>query len=428
MNRIHFTILRSPRAFLYQTMGAMVIGIIAGFILTMLGFGRLNAALDTYFLTPVKTMYINALKMIVAPVVFFSIASCIVQFSNLKELGRIGGRVILLYITTTIIAVVVGLMVFYVFKPGSAMSVGVDAGSAEAIASQTMDVSIKDTIVSIVPSNFIQPFVESNMLQLIFLAVISGITAGLIGEYSDMVKSLFETFNELFLKITTLIIKFMPLAVFCSICSMILNMGISTILSVLGMLGTFLVGLLCMIVVYCLIIAIAGRINPLHFLKRYASSMLQVFSMGSSNAAIPVNMQACEKMGVDKKVYCLSLPLGATLNMDGTCVYMAVFTLALARVYGIQITESSLAAMVISIIVLSMGAPGIPGSGLICLSMLLTQVGVPVEAVGLVMGIDSFVGMFRSMSNCTGDVAISILVARLEKMLDMDKYNNVRVR
>ena len=204
-------------------------------------------------------------------------------------------------------------MVFYVFKPGSAMSVGVDAGS-----SQTMDVSIKDTIVSIVPSNFIQPFVESNMLQ--------------------------------------------------------------------------------------------------------------VFSMGSSNAAIPVNMQACEKMGVDKKVYCLSLPLGATLNMDGTCVYMAVFTLALARVYGIQITESSLAAMVISIIVLSMGAPGIPGSGLICLSMLLTQVGVPVEAVGLVMGIDSFVGMFRSMSNCTGDVAISILVARLEKMLDMDKYNNVRVR
>ncbi|MBR1635802.1 MAG: cation:dicarboxylase symporter family transporter [Lachnospiraceae bacterium] len=173
---------------------------------------------------------------------------------------------------------------------------------------------------------------------------------------------------------------------------------------------------------------IAVKNNPLHFLKRYASSMLQVFSMGSSNAAIPVNMQACEKMGVDKKVYCLSLPLGATLNMDGTCVYMAVFTLALARVYGIQITESSLAAMVISIIVLSMGAPGIPGSGLICLSMLLTQVGVPVEAVGLVMGIDSFVGMFRSMSNCTGDVAISILVAWLEKMLDMDKYNNVRVR
>ena len=260
------------------------------------------------------------------------------------------------------------------------------------------------------------------MLQLIFLAVISGIAAGRIGRYSDMVKSLFETFNELFLKITMFIIKFMPIAVFCSICSMILSMGVETILSVLSMLGTFLVGLLCMIMIYCTILGIAGRVNPLYFLRSYAPTMLQVFSMGSSNAAIPVNMQACDKMGVAKKIYCLSLPLGATLNMDGSCVYMAVFTLALAKTYGVQITGSAITAMIISIIVLSMGAPGIPGPGLICLSMLLTQVGVPVEAVGLVMGIDAFIGMFRTMSNCTGDVAVSILVARLEKMLDMDKF------
>ena len=242
-----------------------------------------------------------------------------------------------------------------------------------------------------------------------------------------MVKSLFETFNELFLKITTLIINFMPLAVFCSICSMMLSVGFSTILSVLGMLATFLVGLLCMMCVYCIILAVVGRINPLCFVKKYAPSMLQVFSMGSSNAAIPVNMQACDNMGVDKKVYCLSLPLGATLNMDGHCVYMAVFTLALAKTYGVTITGSALTAIIISIIVLSMGAPGIPGSGLICLSTLLTQVGVPIEAVGLVMGIDSFVGMFRCMSNSAGDVAVSILVAKLENMLDMGKYNNISV-
>lgn len=133
-------------------------------------------------------------------------------------------------------------------------------------------------------------------------------------------------------------------------------------------------------------------------------------------------MEACDRMGVARKIYCLIIPLGATLNMDGGCVYMGVFSLALAQTYGIRVTAASLVAMIISIIVMSVGAPGIPGSGLICLSVLLTQIGVPTEAVGLVMGIDALVGMFRCMSNCTGDVVTSILVAKKENLLDMDKY------
>ena len=133
-------------------------------------------------------------------------------------------------------------------------------------------------------------------------------------------------------------------------------------------------------------------------------------------------MEACEKMGVAKKIYCLIIPLGATINMDGGCVYMGVFSLALAKSYGVNVPSSAIVAMIISIIVMSVGAPGIPGSGLICLSVLLTQIGVPTEAVGLIMGIDAFVGMFRCMSNCTGDVVTSVLVAKKENLLDMEKY------
>lgn len=423
-NRFSITSSKSKNSFLFQTLGALFLGIIIGLILSHVGNSNFNSSLDNYLLVPLKTMYLNGLKMVVAPVVFFSIVSCIVNFSDISELGRVGARVLSLYLFTTFIAVGVGIGLFFIFSPGSALPSEAAILSAQDITSKTMDVSIKDTIVNIVPSDFVQPFLESNMLQLIFLAVICGIAAGMIGRYSYMVKAIFQAFNDLFLKITTIIIHFLPIAVFCSICSMMMNMGISALKSVLGMFGTFILGLICMMIVYCLIMAIVGHMNPIPFIKKYPSTMIQVFSMASSNASIPLNMKACESLGISKKIYSLSIPLGATVNMDGSCVYMAIFALALAKTYGIPITGASITGLVLSIVVLSIGAPGIPGSGLICLSVLLTQIGVPTEAVGLIMGIDSLVGMFRCMSNCTGDVAMSVVVARKENAIDMEKFNH----
>ena len=418
------TIIRSKKAFLYQTLGAMILGIVAGMVLSAVAPGEMNSALNENVLVPVKTMYMNALKMIVAPVVFFSIVSCIVRFSDLSELGRVGGRVIVLFLATTCVAVAVGVASFLLFKPGQPLDAGQVVADASSITSQKMDVSIKDMIVNIVPANFLKAFIDSNMLQLIFMAVLCGVAAGLIGKYSEMVKSIFEAFNELFLKVTTLIIRVMPLAVFCAICSMMLTMGLDTIRSVLGILGTFLFGLAVMALLYCLILLVLGRMNPGPFMKKYAPMLLQVFSMASSNASIPINMEACKKLGIDKKIYSLSIPLGATLNRDGTCIHLAVFALALAQTYGVEVTGATLVGMIVSIIVLSMGAPGIPGSGLICLSVLLAQINVPVEAIGLVMGIDALAGMFRTVGNCMGVVAVSMVVARKEHALDMETYNS----
>ncbi|MCR5746865.1 MAG: dicarboxylate/amino acid:cation symporter [Lachnospiraceae bacterium] len=425
VNYVQMLVIKSRQALLIGTIGGMILAIICGFIFAAFLSDDSITFLNSTFLTPVKTMYMNALKMIVCPVVFFSIISSIMQFSDLSALGRIGGKIIGLYLFTTVVAIAIGIGMFFIFQPGDASFAKEMVADASAITSQKMNVSIKDTIVGIIPSDIISPFLKANMLQLIFMAVIMGIATGLLGKYSKTLSDLFNACNDLFLKVTSLIIKAMPVAVFCSILSMMLTMGIKSILSVLGMFGTYILGIFATMCFYILLMVILGRMNPIPFIKKYSPFMLQVFSLASSNAAIPVNMEACEKkIGISKKIFSLSIPLGATINMDGTCVYLTVFALALAKAYGVNITGVAMLSMIISTFVLSIGAPGIPGSGLICLSVLLAGMNVPVEAVGLVMGIDSICGMFRCMNNSLGDVVASTIVAKSENELDMNIYNS----
>lgn len=424
-NSIFMTVVKSKHTFLYQTLGAMAIAILLGIIFANVVPAEINTALNDYILEPIKTMYMNALKMVVAPVVFLSITSCIVQFSDLTSLGRIGGKLIGFYLFTTVLSILLGIGIFFLMQPGDASLTTNLMADSSSITSTTIDVSIKDTIINIVPTNIIEPFYKNNMLQLIFIATLLGIATSLITNYSDILKNIFQALNELFLKVTSLIIKLIPIAIFCSIMSMMITIGIKTLLSVLAMFGTVLVGYVAMTIFYYLLIFIVGKLNPIPFAKKYAPTMLQVFSLSSSNAAIPINMEACDKMlGIKKKIYSLSIPIGATLNMSGTCIHLAIFALALAKAYGVPLSGSIMISIVISIIVLSMGTPGIPGSGLICLSVLIAQIGIPIEAIGLVMGIDPLCSMFRTMINCLGDVAVSAIVAKDENEMDMAVYQS----
>ncbi|MBR0380752.1 MAG: cation:dicarboxylase symporter family transporter [Mogibacterium sp.] len=427
-NNIRITIEKNRKRFLYLTLAALIAGTLVGVVLSLAGPDAVNGALNGYILTPVKTMYINALKIIVAPVVFFSIVTCISGFSDLNELGRIGGRTTLMYLFTTLIAVAVGAGSYYLFRPGTAGGAAAAAAAASGPAApsgEDVELSAIDMIVDIVPSNFVKPFLENNMAQLIFLAVLCGIAVGMIGKYSEVLIQIFEALNELFMKITAMIIRLMPVAVFCSMSSMVIDLGVKTILSIFGMFATFLFGLACMLIIYIILMILIGRLDPRPFIRKYAPVMLQIFSMASSNASIPLNMEVCDKkLGVSSKVYSLSIPLGATLNMDGTCVQLMVFALALAKVYGVTVTGSALLMMAFTVVILSMGAPGIPGAGVICLSVLLEQLGVPTEAVGLVMGIGPLIGMFLCMCNCTGDTVITTIVAKSVGELDIGKYNS----
>ena len=424
-NSICITIVKSKHSFLYQTLGAMAVALLLGTIFNNMVPAEINTALNDCILDPFKTMYMNALKMVIAPVVFLSIASCIVQFSDLSSLGRISGKIIGFYLFTTILSILIGIGIFFIVQP-SATSITTNLiTDSSSISPAAIDISIKDTIINIVPTNIIDPFYKSNMLQLIFIAALLGIATSLIKDYSDIIKNIFQGLNELFLKVTALIIKFIPIAVFCSIMSMVITMGIENMISVLVLFGTGLLGLVVIIIVYYLLILLLGRMNPIPFIKKYAPTMLQVFSLSSSNAAIPINMEACDKaLGIKRKIYSLSIPLGATLNMSGTCIQLTIFALAFAKSYGVQISTSILISLVISIIVLAMGAPGIPGSALICLSVLIAQIGIPVEAIGIVIGIDPLCSMFRTMVNCLGDVAVSTIIAKNENEIDMSVYQS----
>lgn len=422
-NYIRIVIEKSKKKFLFMTLASLVVGAALGLLLAMFAPKAVSGVINGYIFTPVKTMYLNALKIIVAPVVFFSIVTSLSGFTDLSELGKIGGRTLYMYLFTTVIAVVVGMISFFILKPGGEGLSALVANAPEATNAMKTEVSFVNMIVDIVPSNFLWPFLNNTMPQLIFVAVLSGISVGLIGKYSEILKSLFEALNELFKVIMGMIIKFMPIAVFCSTASMMINLGIDMLLSILGMFGTFIFGIFCMMIVYCLLILIIGRLDPLTFLRKYNPYMLQIFSLASSNAAIPLNMEACgEKLGVGSKVYNLSIPLGATINMDGMCIQLMVFALALANAYGVQITGGNLLMLAFTIIILTVGAPGMPGAGIICLTVLLEQLNIPTEVVSLFMGISPLIGMFLCMCNCTGDAVVTTIVAKSVGELDIEKY------
>ncbi|SDK29359.1 Na+/H+-dicarboxylate symporter [Sarcina sp. DSM 11001] len=417
---------QADQSMLVLTLTALVLGLIFGALAKLVFPEVLTTGLCTYLLTPVKTIFMNALKVIIAPVVFFSIVTCISQFNSILELGRLGAKVMGMYLLTTVIAVFLGISITLLVQPGEwAFALSGSVPTAAVTVDTSVDTSILNTIVNIVPSNFIAPFVQSDTLQIIFLAIVCGVAVGMIGKYSKTLKDLFEACNSLFLTITTMIARFIPAAVFCSVSLLVIELGGSSLLSVLGAGLTHVLITLCMLCVYGILVLVMARLNPLTFFRKNREGMLTSFTLCSSSASMPTNLRTCtDKLGISPKVCNFSIPLGATVNMDGTCIYLCVMGLFLARAYGVSVSPSSLFSIAVTIILLSLGAPGVPGAALVCMSVVLTALNVPVEAIGLIIAIDPLLDMFITMSNTTGDVMAALVVAKAEKLLDLEKYQS----
>ena len=422
VNHVRIEAVRSQYALLYMTLAGLFGGLIFGLILKFLPGGMADNINKNVF-SLVTTVFMNGLQTVVTPVVFFSIATSIAGFGDISEIGKIGGKVMISYILTSVVAILLGIGLFFVFHPGDpSIAQGITGTdmvvSAEDIAAM-QSVSIRDTLLNLVPSNIVKPFLESNMLQVIVIAIFCGIGTGMIGRFSTIIKDMFEALNELFQKITVILVQLIPIVTFCSMASMMIAVGGDAVVSVLGIAGLVLLGLFAMMIVYSVLIVIFTGANPIRFYKEYGPTMLQVFSLSSSNAAIPLNMKACgEKLGISPKVYSFSIPLGATINMNGACIMLSVFALSLARIYGVTISGSMLVMMCVTIILLSMGAPGIPGMGIILLAVILTQFGIPIVGVSLVMGINSLLDMSVTAVNCLGDVVTTFIVAKSEGLMD----------
>ena len=385
---------------------ALVLAIIAGIALTG------NPDFAKSYIKPFGTIFLNLIKWIVCPLVFFSIMSGIVSLRDVKKIGAIGGTTVLYYLCTTAFAVTFGLIFANLLKG----LFPVLSTSELSYTPSATGVNFMDTLVGIFPSNFLAPFVEGNMLQIIVSALIIGFALVLIGHRFNMEFKAVDICNDICMKAMELILKLSPVGVFCLLCPVVAENG-PAVLGSLAM--VLLVAYLCyvihMAVTYSVSVRTLGGLSPVRFFKGMMPAMMMAFSSASSVGTLPLNMDCSEKLGADREVASFVLPLGATINMDGTAIYQGVCAIFIATCFGINLSFSQMLTIVLTATLASVGTAGVPGAGMVMLAMVLQSVGLPVEGIALVAGIDRIFDMGRTVVNITGDASCAIVVSRMER-------------
>ena len=383
---------------------AMLLAIVGGLLLQ----GQADFA--TNFIKPFGTIFLNLVKFIVVPIVLFSIMCGIISMKDIRKVGSIGLKTVAFYLCTTAFAVTIGLIGGNLFK-GLFPVIATTDLSYEASASA----SFMDTLVNIFPSNFFKPMVEANMLQVIVMAVLLGFSIILVGEKNAKVVSAFNDLNDIFMKCMELILKLSPIGVFCLLCPIIATNGTAIIGSLaMVLLTAYICYILHAVVVYSLSVQAMGGMSPVKFFKGMMPAIIFAFSSASSVGTLPINLSCTEKLGAKKEVASFVLPLGATINMDGTAIYQGVCAIFIASCYGIQLTLPQMLTIVLTATLASIGTAGVPGAGMVMLAMVLTSVGLPVDGIALVAGVDRIFDMGRTTVNITGDAACAIVVSNIE--------------
>ncbi|MBO6147056.1 MAG: dicarboxylate/amino acid:cation symporter [Lachnospiraceae bacterium] len=369
------------------------------------------------YIRPIGTIFLNLLKFIVVPIVLFSIMAGIISMSDIRKVGSIGIKTIIYYMCTTAVAIVIGLAggnLFRGFFPVMETS--------DLTFEASEPISFMDTIVGIFPSNFIAPLSEATMLQVIVMAILIGFAVILVGDEAAPAVKGINSLNVVFMKCMEMILKLSPIGVFCLICPVVAANG-AAILGSLAMvlLTAYICFFVHILVVYSLAMKTLGGISPLEFLKGQLPAMLFAFSSASSVGTLPINMQGCEKMGADKEITSFVLPLGATINMDGTAIYQGVCAIFIAACYGISLTPAQMITIVLTATLASIGTAGVPGAGMVMLAMVLASVGLPLDGIALVAGVDRIFDMGRTVVNITGDASCALVVSNLERKKALKK-------
>ncbi|MGH4141155.1 dicarboxylate/amino acid:cation symporter [Clostridium sp.] len=401
---------------------ALVLGILYGIISNILLPKDFNLGINKWILIPVGSIFFNLIKMIVVPLVLFSLICGSASIGDTKKLGRVSGKIVSFYLSTTAFAVVIGLTLANLLKPGIGMLI-----PTSAVVKATKPPFIMDIFVNMVPSNPFDALVKGDMLQIIVFAIFVGVTISVIGEPAKPLLSICNQINDVFLKIIGTVMKLAPYGVFALIAKVISLQGLDVLLSLLKLVGVVYLGLIIhCIVTYFGALKFIAHLSPTKFFKKFWPVMVFAFSTSSSNATIPLNLEACEtKLGVKKSIASFTIPFGATINMDGTAIMQGVAAIFIAEVFGIKLTLASQLMIILSATLASIGTAGVPGAGTVMLTMVVTQVGLPIEGIGLVLAVDRILDMGRTVLNITGDAVGTCIVANSEKELDLDVYNSM---
>ena len=391
---------------------AMVAGILVGLCFLK------NPAFTTAYIKPIGTIFINLLKFIVVPIVLLSLICGMISMKDIKKVGSIGWKTIVYYMVTTLVAIVIGLAVANIFKGTFPL---LDTTGAEYTANSS---NFMDTIVNIFPSNFWAPLVNATMLQVIVIALLIGAGILLVGEKGQPFATFIESANEVFMKIMMLIIKCSPIGVFCLMVNVVAVNGPSIVGSLAIVLGVAYLGyIIHMIVVYSVAVKGMAKMSPLTFFKNMVPAIIFAFTSTSSVATLPLTKECSDKMGANPEYSSFILPLGATINMDGTAIYMGVATIFIATCYGVTLTMGQLVSVVLTATLASIGTAGVSGAGMIMLAMVLESVGLPVEGIALIYGVDKIFDMGRTTLNIVGDASCAVVVSKIEERRAAKKAN-----
>lgn len=391
----------------------LAFGIIAGLIFMAAG----KAEWAVSYIKPFGTIFLNLIKFIVVPIVLCSIISGVISMRDIRKVGSIGWKTVVYYLCTTACAVVIGLVFANLFK-GTYQILETTDLEYEVAAS----VNFMDTLVDIFPSNIIQPLANASMLQVIVIALFFGFGIILAGEKGDPLATVINSITDVSMVIMDLILKLSPIGVFCLITPVVAENG-PKILGSLAMvlLTAYVCYFIHMVVVYSSAVKSMAGLSPIKFFKGMAPAMIMAFSSASSVGTLPINLECSEKLGAKKDVASFVLPLGATINMDGTAIYQGVCAVFIATCFGIDLTLSQMITIVLTATLASIGTAGVPGAGMVMLAMVLQSVGLPVEGIALVAGVDRIFDMGRTVVNITGDASCAIIVSKLEEKKDARK-------
>ncbi|MGM0852057.1 MAG: dicarboxylate/amino acid:cation symporter [Bacillota bacterium] len=392
---------------------ALILGAIVGLLLNIFAKDIFDI-LDPYLFTPLGKIFLNLISMLVVPIVFLSIVLGSAGLGDPKKLGRIGLKTIVFFLMTTCIAIVIGLSLAYVIDPG--LVEGIDKTQSEGF--ETKDAPpVGETLMNIIPKNPLTAMTEGNMLQIIAFAIFIGFGLTALGDKTKGILKLVEQGNDLMMYLVTLVMKFAPYGTFGLIASAIGSQGFSA----LKAMWLYFVVVLAALIIHALVtyggtILLLAKKNPLWFFKNFSPAMSVGFSTSSSNATLPISMDVAQKrLGVSKSVSSFVQPLGATINMDGTAIMQGVATVFIAQVYSVDLSLEQLITVVLTAVLASIGTAGVPGVGLILLAMVLSSVNLPVEGIGLILGIDRLLDMARTSINISGDAACALFVSESEK-------------
>ncbi|KKK38686.1 sodium:dicarboxylate symporter [Mesobacillus campisalis] len=390
---------------------ALVAGGITGLLINLFAPG-IFPQLDQFVFTPLGKIFLNLINMLVVPIVFFSITLGTAGLGDPKKLGRIGLKTVSYFLITTSMAITIGIALAYVFEPGNVGSF--DTANAEFESKEAPPVS--ETLLNIIPSNPIQAFAEGNMLQIITFSVFVGFALTMLGDKTKGILNLVEQGNDLMMFLVNLVMKFAPYGTFGLIVSAVGSQGLDAIKAMGLYMSVVLLALLIhTIFVYGSSVAFLAKKNPLWFFKGFAPAMGVAFSTSSSNATLPISMSTAQNnLKVPEPISSFVQPLGATINMDGTAIMQGVATIFIAQVFNVDLSFTQLVTVVLTAVLASVGTAGVPGVGLIMLAMVLNSVGLPVEGIALIIGIDRLLDMTRTAVNITGDAACAVVVAETE--------------